>query len=90
MTFDSTKDPDANLDYVWDWSKWLTADETISNVAWIVAEGITKGTTFNDDSTATIWLSGGTVGDSYAITCRITTDQGRIDDRTKTIKVKAR
>jgi predicted Abi (CAAX) family protease len=84
------KDPDATLDYVWDWTAWLTDDETIATVEWIVPDGITQGDTSNTTTTATTWFSGGTVGDSYPITCRITTDQGRIDDRTKTLRIKDR
>ena len=87
MTFDEDKDPDATLDYVWDWSEWLAADEIISTVAWIVPDGINQGDTSNTDKTATIWLSGGTAIESYEITCRITTNQGRTDDRTQTIRV---
>lgn len=90
MTFDGTKDPDAVLDYVWDWTAWLTTDETIETVTWLVPTGITQGTTSNTDNTATIWLSGGTLDESYPITCRITTNQDRTDDRTRTIRVRTR
>lgn len=90
MTFDQYKDPDATLDYEWDWTAWLAEDETIDTVTWIVPTGITEGDTANTDQTATIWFSGGTLGESYEITCRITTNQGRIDDRSKVIRIKAR
>lgn len=89
-TFDARKDPDATLDYVWDWTAWLAENETISSVTWIVPDGIDQDSTSNDDTTATIWLSGGTLGGTYEITCRITTNQGRIDDRSKRIIVKSR
>lgn len=90
MTFDPYKDPDATLDYKWDWTAWLAAAETIDTVTWIVPDGITEGDTTHTDSTATIWLSGGTLGESYEITCRITTNQDRIDDRTRRIRVSSR
>lgn len=84
------KDPDAVLDYVWDWTAWLTDGETIDTVTWLVEAGITQDFVTKTDSTATIWLSGGTLGEWYDITCRILTTQGRIDDRTRKIQVKAR
>lgn len=90
MTFDPYKDPDANLDYVWNWAAWLADAETIDTVTWIVPDGITEGDTTKTDTTATIWLSGGTLGQSYEITCRITTNQGRIDDRTRRIRISDR
>ncbi len=89
-TFDAKKDPDATLDYVWDWTAWLADAETISTVTWLVPDGIDEDSTSNTDTTATIWLSGGTLGSAYEITCRITTNQGRIDDRSKRIIVKSR
>ena len=36
------KDPDAVLDYGFDWSAWLEAGDTIVTSEWIVPEGITK------------------------------------------------
>ena len=82
-----TKDPDAVLDYVADWSAWLGTD-TISSVTWVVPSGITKESDTNTDTTATIWLSGGTVGVRYDVICRIATVGGRTDDRTLYYRVK--
>lgn len=39
---------------------------------------------------ATIWLKGGVAGEDYEVTNRITTSQGRIDDRTVLIPVRER
>jgi hypothetical protein len=36
------------------------------------------------------WISGGTVGQAAAATCRITTAGGRTDDRTLTFTIKER
>lgn len=85
-----TKDPDATLDYHVDWSAWLADGETIDTAAWTVAEGITEASTSATDTVATVWLSGGTDGQTYAATCRVTTTDGRIDDRTITIRVRER
>lgn len=90
--FDPIIDPDAILDYRWDWTAWLADGETISSVDWIVPDGITKDDTrsTHDATTATIWLSGATLGKSYNITCRITTSQDRTDDRTITLRCRER
>jgi hypothetical protein len=82
VTFSATKDPDANLDYGFDWSQWLAASETISTSIWIVDAGLTKGTTSATTTGTTVWLSGGTAGTTYLAVNRIVTNQGRTDDRT--------
>lgn len=40
-----------------------------------------------DDTTATAFVSGGSVGEMLNLTCRITTAGGRIDDRTIVLKI---
>jgi len=91
MTLDSSnifvKDPQAILDYSVDWTDWLETD-TISGVAWTVPTGITQTAVSNTTKIATIWLSGGTAGVSYDITCRITTNGGRTDERSISIMVR--
>lgn len=84
------KDPDAVLDYRWDWSVWLKTGETISTVTWDVPAGITQQSHSDDTSSATIWLTGGTVGKNYLVTCRIVTSSGRTDDRSQLIPVRQR
>lgn len=86
-----TKDPDAVLDYKFDWTDWLNGD-TISTRAVTVDTGLTKDSDSITDTnkSVTVWLSGGTVGTSYDVRCRITTAAGRTDDRTVTIHIKNR
>lgn len=86
-----TKDPDATLDYGFDWATdgWLGSD-TIASATWVVPSGLTKGSETNTTTTATVWLSGGTVATDYTVTCRITTAGGRIDDRSLLIQVRNR
>jgi hypothetical protein len=80
------KDPDAILDYAVDWEAWLGTD-TIASVAWTVPAGLTLDAQSHTDTVATVWLSGGTAGQSYALGCAVTTAGGRVDERTLTIVV---
>lgn len=83
-----TKDPDAVLDYRWDWSDWLTAiTDTIESVTFVPEDGITVDSSSHTDTTATAWISGGTAGSSYTVTCRIVTAGGRTDDRTCSFRI---
>jgi hypothetical protein len=87
------KDPDAELDYMRDWSDWLTAvDDTIASVEWIVSDGLEQVVEKNTHTatTATVWLAGGTAGASYPVTCRITTVAGRIEDRSFDVRCQSR
>lgn len=88
--FDHKKDPDAVLDWVWDWNEWLDDGETISTSTFIASVGITVTSTSNTTKTATVWLSGGTAGQVYQVTNRISTSVGRTDDRSITIRVTER
>lgn len=84
------KDPDAVLDYQLDWSAWLPDGDTIVTSTWIVQDGIVKDSDSHTDTAATVWLSGGTLGTTYAVTNRISTVEGRTDDRTIRITVRDR
>ena len=77
------KDPDATLDYVWDWTDWLQEGEGISSHTVEVPDGITLDETSADGEKVKAWLSGGTAGETYTVTCRITTNStpARTDDR---------
>lgn len=87
---DHKKDPNAVLDWVWDWNEWLDDGETISTSSFIVTVGITVNSTSHTTKTATVWLSGGTAGQVYQVTNRIVTSAGRTDDRSITIRVTER
>lgn len=84
------KDPDANLDYVFDWSDWLETGETISSYVTTVPAGLTKGTESELSGKVAVWLSGGTANSVYQVACKITTSLGRIDERTIEIDVQHR
>ena len=82
------KDPDATLDYVINWAAWLgEVSDTIDSAVWDVPAGLTEAAPSTvTTTTTTVWLSGGTVGESYEVRCRITTAGGRIDDRSILIR----
>lgn len=88
------KDPDARLPFTVDWAAWLAnEDDTAASVEWIVPDGITQETDPGptlDGGKATVWLSGGELGKSHTITCRITTTGGRIDDRSFQVDIRER
>ena len=83
------KDPNAVLDYEWDWSAWLGTD-TIASHTVTAATGLTVDSTEATDTAVTVWLSGGTVGQTYSVTCHVVTAAGREDDRTVTVTVMER
>jgi hypothetical protein len=86
------KDPTSVLEYRFDWNDddWLAAGEEITESTITAGEGITVDSDTNDASSATVWLSGGTAWERYEVTNRITTDQGRTDERTIRIYVQHR
>jgi hypothetical protein len=87
-----TKDPEAVLDYKFDWSSWLATGETISSKTVTVGSGLTEdSSSITDTNTSvTIWLSGGTTDTDYSVECKIVTSDSRIDERSITIRVRER
>lgn len=84
-----TKDVDAVLDYRFDWSDWLETGDTIATRTVTATTGITvDSSSITDSSTSvTVWLSGGTVGATYDVSCLIVTVQSRTDERTVSVRV---
>lgn len=87
------KDPDAVLDYLFDWASntnsngttdWLQSGETITDHTITATTGITVDSSalVNTATSVVAWLSGGTAGTKYNVTCHIVTSAGREDDRT--------
>ena len=84
------QDPQAQLDYKVDWSAWLGVGETITTSSWVLDPGITQGTpapASHDNTSATIWLSGGVAGTTYNVTNHIATSAGRINDRSISVHI---
>lgn len=81
------KNSGAILDYKIDWSLWLTS-ETISTSDFVADSGITITNETNTTTTSTVWLSGGTPGETYTVTNTITTSAGRTETQEIEIRVK--
>lgn len=90
MPSSHNKDPDAKLDYSFDWDKWLNEDEIITEYIITTEEGLTNLGDSTTGKIVTVWLESGTIGQRYSVACRITTNEGRIDERTAYIAVKER
>ena len=85
------KDPNATLDYSFDWGPYLTPlGDTITLVEWVLSAGLTKVSQSNTATTATVFVSGGVLDEVETLTCRITTAGGRIDDRTISLNIVSR
>lgn len=82
------KDPNAVLDYTFDWTAWLLPLlDTIATVTWLPDTGLTVVSSSNTTTKATAFVSGGTLETIQNLTCRITTAGGRTDDRTIQLKI---
>lgn len=103
MSASFVQDPQAVLDYVFDWFNpapgetvgWLAVGETITAFAVTPPTGILVGNGTTNPGPApsqtggkvTAWLSGGTAGIAYDVVCHITTSAGRQDDRSIRIHI---
>jgi hypothetical protein len=84
------KDPDAVLDYPVNWSEWLQGD-TLASVTWTIEKGsVVQDKSEFTDTIATIWLSGGIVGEQCQVVCHIVTAAGREEDQTCKLAIKER
>lgn len=87
--FNFTKDPDAVLDYQFNWEDWLEDGETISTSTFLV-DGLTIDSQGHNTTRSTVWLSGGGAGNVYRVTNRVVTSDSRTDDRSISIRVMER
>lgn len=79
-----------SLDYSFDFTAWLAAiADTATAYQITTPAGITKVSDMRAAGVVTVWLAGGTVGSTYQVKCRITTNAGRVDERTINVQVVA-
>lgn len=88
--FNFVKDPNAQLDWQFNWADWLAVGETIATATFTADDGLTVDSTGHDDIVATIWVSGGTAGNVYRVTNHVVTSADRTDDRSINIRVTER
>jgi hypothetical protein len=81
------KDPEAVKDYELDWTAWLDGD-TISAHTVTAQDGLSVDANSEASGVVTIWLSGGTHGRAYKVTCEIVTVGGRTEQRSFEIHCK--
>jgi hypothetical protein len=87
-----TKDPDSTLDYAFDWSEWLSTDETITSASvTISASSLNKlSVSYTTTGSVVVWVSEGILGTRYDLTCQIITNANRIDQRTIKLDIRDR
>jgi len=98
------KDPDEQIDFSVDWSRYLDT-ATISSVVWkiddadgvkqtwvatTVVNGLQYVSASNSQTVATIQLALGTANTNYNIYCQITTSDGVTTERKISLKVRER
>jgi len=82
------KDPNAVLDYSWDWTDWLAPmTDAISSFTVLASSGLTVVSSAVDAGIVSAFLSGGVLGAVETATCRIVTTGGRTDDRTIYLRI---
>jgi len=84
-------DPNEIQAYSVDWSRFLNTGDTISTVGWYIdgtltisygtKNGLQLVQPTNTNTVATTRFTGGNVGQKYKVTCRITTADGLIYER---------
>lgn len=86
MTSEIPHDPNARLDYGWDWSAWLADGETITSHTVTATGGLVVESSSVISGSVVAWVSGGTPGRA-SLTVHIVTSAGRADDRTTRVLV---
>lgn len=81
-----TQGPNDNLDYSIGWSGVLSGD-SIQSSEWTLPAGINKSNEVFSENMTSIFLRGGTSGQSYEILNKITTVMGRVAERVFTLSI---
>lgn len=85
------KDPDATLDYSWDWNSWLEEGDTIATADVTVEAPLAReGGVSIASGVVTAWISGGDPGRTQRASCKVVTTQGRTDVRSILLVVRSR
>tara|TARA_R110000744_G_scaffold286784_1_gene398063 strand:+ start:1273 stop:1593 length:321 start_codon:yes stop_codon:yes gene_type:complete len=99
------KDPDEQLDYSVDWSRFLGTGVTVVSVEWFVdnasgtktaidegetVNGVQNVSKTNTDTVATLNIGLGTNNTEYKFYCRITDSSGSQGERVVKLRIKER
>lgn len=87
------KRPDEVLDYVFDFTRWLSIGDIISAVTATITSTPSGGTVAidhvtHDEQTATIWAKAGTDGETAEIVAQITTALGRTKEAVLRLRIR--
>lgn len=82
------KDPNSTIDFAVDWAEWLNTGDNVSVSSWEVPSGISLSSSSVTNNVTRAFLTGGTAGIDYLITNRVTTQGGRIEDRSILVQVR--
>lgn len=84
----SPKDPAESLNYSIDWSKALPQGVTIASAEWSATPaGLDLSSPSHAQKATTVWISGGSAGLTYLVTCEITTSAGQTFQRSVRLPV---
>lgn len=83
------KDPDVDRFITFDWSDWLDSGETISSGTIEAPSGdlTVLGSATNDDTTVSVEVSGGILGEDYDVTCTVSTSLPRDENFTGVVRI---
>lgn len=86
------KDPDEVLDYNVDWTNRLQTGETLVDSTFSVVTGtvVIDSEGFTPEGIASVWLSGGTVGEVNEVLNHVTTSQGREYEKTGKLRIRTK
>lgn len=86
------QDPDARLDYRFQWSAWMQDTETITTQTVTLSpdDGMTSDGGSIVDGDVVVWLSGGTDGGVVYVTSHVETSAGRKNDMTLAVHITQR
>ena len=84
-------DPSARVDYSVDWTDWMAAGDAIATSAWEIAP---SGPTLTGETVAgaatQVFVENCVAAGVYRLTNRITTNQGRTDERSIVLRCEER
>ena len=88
------KDPGSRIDYAMDWGASYLDGQAVAGSAWSVvpaeAGGVAVDAESFDLTRTAATLSGGRAGHVYSVTNRVTLSDGRVDERSITLRVEQR